>query len=139
MSCVIAFGRDGVYKYKCVITALIDMVARCETVGKYVLPVFRSLVAKELISAYKLTQVEAAQKLGTTQAAISQYVNSKRALKGAAELSSVMPKLQEMARETAKKVADGKMGEGEISLDFCKLCACFSEEEGRKISEDFSI
>jgi predicted transcriptional regulator len=56
------------------------MVARCETIGKYVLPVFRAFVAKELVNNHKFTQVEAAQKLGTTQAAISQYLNSKRAL-----------------------------------------------------------
>jgi uncharacterized protein len=118
---------------------LICMALRCETVGKYVLPVFRSLVAKELISTYKLTQVEAAQKLGTTQAAISQYVHSKRALKGAAQLSNVLPKLQEMARETARRVVEGKLGASEISVDFCKLCVCFSEEEVSKISQDFSI
>jgi predicted transcriptional regulator len=51
---------------------MIRMPSRCETVGKKVLPVFRSLIAKELMNTYNLTQVKAAQKLGTTQAAISQ-------------------------------------------------------------------
>ena len=38
------------------------MNPRCETIGKYVVPLYRSLIAKELINTYKLTQVEAAQK-----------------------------------------------------------------------------
>ena len=118
---------------------MIAMAARCETIGKYVLPVFRATVAKELISTYKLTQVEAAQRLGTTQAAISQYINSKRALKGVEQLGEVMPKLQAMARETAKNLAENKMGSGEISLDFCRLCSCFPQEKANKISEDFAI
>ena len=40
------------------------MNPRCEAIGKYVVPLFRSLVAKELINTYNLTQVEAAQKTG---------------------------------------------------------------------------
>jgi len=118
---------------------MITMVARCEAIGKYTLPVFRSLVAKELVTTYKLTQVEAAQKLGTTQAAISQYINSKRALKGTEQLGDVMPKLQAMALETAKNVVEGKIGPSEISLDFCKLCSCFPEGKTSKISDYFAI
>ena len=47
----------------------------CETVVRYVLPAFRSLVAKKLLEEYNFTQLEAARALGTTQAAISQYVH----------------------------------------------------------------
>ncbi len=115
------------------------MVARCEAMGKFGLPVFRSLVAKELITTYKLTQVEAAQRLGTTQAAISQYINSKRALKGVEQLGDIMPKLEAIARETAKNVAEQKINPGEISLDFCKVCACFPMEKANKLNDDFAI
>ena len=48
------------------------MKPSCEVVVKYVLPVFRAMVAKELIVKYKLSQNEVAQKLGITQAAVSQ-------------------------------------------------------------------
>ena len=115
------------------------MECRCETIGKLVLPVFRSLVAKELVTTYKLTQVEAAQKLGTTQAAISQYINSKRAFKGTKEISDVMPKLQAEAHETAKRLANNKISPEEITLDFCKLCATFSDTKTTKVREDFAI
>ena len=81
------------------------MNLRCETIGRYILPLFRSLVAKELINNYDLTQVEVAKKLGTTQAAISQYVNSKRAYKGAEQFEDILPKLETMAKNAAKCLA----------------------------------
>jgi len=115
------------------------MVARCETVGKYVLPVFRSLVARELITTYKLTQVETAQKLGTTQAAVSQYVNSKRAFKGAEKVGNIMPQLQTMARETARRLAKNEMHPSEISIDFCKSCPTFCGKGAPQSDDDFAI
>ena len=104
------------------------MGPRCETIGRYVLPIFRSLVAKELISTYGLTQFEAARKLGTTQAAVSQYVNSKRAFKGEKHLDLVLPKIQAIASSTAKRLAENEVGADEVTLDFCRLCSIFGEE-----------
>ena len=98
------------------------MNPRCEAIGKYVVPFFRSLIAKELINTYKLTQVEAAQRLGTTQAAISQYINSKRANKGMEQFSDTVPKIQAMANETAKRLANREITADQVTLDFCKLC-----------------
>ena len=115
------------------------MVARCETIGKYVLPVFRSLVAKELVNTYHFTQVDAALKLGTTQAAISQYINSKRAFKETERIGDLKPRLQALANETARRLAKGEMKAEQITFAFCKLCPSFPEEEVRKISEDFAI
>jgi hypothetical protein len=99
------------------------MNPRCEAIGKYVVPLFRSLVAKELINTYKLTQIEAAQKLGTTQAAISQYINSKRANKGMEQYSDITPKIQTMANETAKRLANKELSPEEVTVDFCKFCS----------------
>lgn len=101
------------------------MNPRCEAIGKFAVPLFRSLVAKELINTYNLTQVEAAHRLGTTQAAISQYVNSKRASKGAEQLGDIVPKIQAMASETAKRIANKEVTSDEVTVDFCKLCASF--------------
>ena len=115
------------------------MSARCETIGKYVLPVFRSLVAKELVTAHKLTQIEAAHRLGTTQAAISQYVNSKRAFKGTEQFGNILPKLQAMARVTAKQLANREITHEDISLDFCKLCLTFCGEESTQENQDYTI
>ncbi len=44
-----------------------------EIVIQDILPAVRALVAKELTAKYKLTQQQAAEKLGVTQAAVSQY------------------------------------------------------------------
>lgn len=44
-----------------------------EVVVQDVLPAVRALVAKQLVEKHKLTQQAAAEKIGVTQAAVSQY------------------------------------------------------------------
>jgi predicted transcriptional regulator len=105
-----------------------EMYPQCEAVGRYILPILRSLVAKELIEKYNLTQIEAARKLGTTQAAISQYLHSKRGCKGIADFEEILPLIQTAASETAEGIASGKMGADEIASNFCKLCASLWEK-----------
>lgn len=115
------------------------MVTQCEKIGKYLLPIFRSLVAKELVNTYNLTQTEAAQRLGTTQAAISQYVNSKRAFKSTEQFAGILPKIQVKARETARRLANKEMSAEEVGADFCNLCAVFSEVEIDQTGDDYVI
>jgi predicted transcriptional regulator len=115
------------------------MSARCEAIGKYVLPVFRSHVAKELVNTYHFTQVDAAQKLGTTQAAISQYINSKRAFKGTQQFGDVLPKIKDTAKTTAKRLAKNEIIWDEVTRDFCKLCLTFSNAEVERMGEDYVI
>jgi predicted transcriptional regulator len=115
------------------------MSARCETIGKYVLPVFRSFVAKELINTHHLTQVEASKKLRTTQAAVSQYVNSKRAIKGTQQFNDVLPKIQAEAKETAKRLANNETTWDEVTLDFCRLCITFYRTEENKSGDNYTI
>jgi hypothetical protein len=98
------------------------MSPRCETIAKLGLPLFRSLVAKELVNTYNLTQMEAAEKLGTTQAAISQYLSSKRASACARQLDDVLPEIQAMANETARKLFKNQIGPREVSMNFCNIC-----------------
>ena len=115
------------------------MSARCETIGKFIVPVFRSLVAKELICTFNLTQVEAAKKLKTTQAAVSQYLNSKRAIRGAEQFSDILPKIQIEAKETAKRLAKNETNWDEVTLDFCKLCLTFYKTEESTTGDNYSI
>jgi predicted transcriptional regulator len=115
------------------------MTLRCEAIGKYLLPLFRSLVAKELINNYYLTQVEVAKKLGTTQAAISQYVNSKRAYKGAEQFEDILPRLETMAKNAAKCLANGELNLEKISVDFCKLCSSSCTSETGQTDVDYCI
>lgn len=103
----------------------------CEIVARYVLPAFRSYVAKELIKKHHFTQVEAAQKLGTTQAAISQYIHSKRGYKGSEEFEVILPRVQSVAAETAELIAAEEINTDEVMLSFCKLCT--SLREGKQL------
>ena len=115
------------------------MSARCESIGKFVLPIFRSSVAKELINTYHLTQVEAAKKLKTTQAAVSQYINSKRAIKGIEQFNDVLPRIQSEAKKTAKRLANNETTWNEVTLDFCKLCLTFYRTEESKTGDNYTI
>jgi len=103
------------------------------------MPIFRALVAKELVGTHHLTQVEAAQRLGTTQAAISHYINSKRAVKGIDQVGKVLPRIQAQAKKTAKRLATGEIAWAEVTIDFCKICITFSETEVAAAAEDYVI
>jgi uncharacterized protein len=101
------------------------MDPQCEIIGKYALPLYRSMLAKELVQKHHLSQTEAAKKLGTTQAAVSQYLSSKRAYKGIHQVQEYLPKIQAMAQETAEKLVSKEISPGDLTLDFCKLCSTF--------------
>lgn len=101
------------------------MDPQCEVIGKYVLPIFRSMLAKELVQKYHLSQTETAKKLGTTQAAVSQYLSSKRAYKGLAHVEMFLPKIQIMAEETAKRLVNKEINAEDLTADFCGLCSTF--------------
>jgi len=93
----------------------------CESVVKLVLPAFRSLVAKELIEKYNFSQVAAAKKLGTTQAAVSYYLYSKRGEKRMKELEAI-PSVQSMTNKVASGIATQSLSPFEAMLKFCELC-----------------
>ncbi|MBS7634117.1 helix-turn-helix domain-containing protein [Candidatus Bathyarchaeota archaeon] len=82
----------------------------------------RSYIARELIEKHRLTQVEVAEKLGTTQAAISQYLRLKRGHKGLTQFENMLPVIQEAAREIADKIASENVSSEEIMLKICELC-----------------
>jgi predicted transcriptional regulator len=106
------------------------MSITCESVARRILPLYRSLVAKELLAKYNYTQVEAAKKLGTTQAAISQYLNSKRGYKGVSDYGEIAQLVQDAAAKVAKRMAESVMSAEEFGESFCELCAIV--RQGRK-------
>lgn len=93
----------------------------CEVVAQYVLPAFRSLIAKTLIEEHNFSQVATAKELGITQASISQYLYSKRGEKIMKQLEKV-PQVQFSAKEIARNIADGKFTPIDAMQSFCKLC-----------------
>ena len=108
------------------------MDPQCELIGKYVLPIYRSLLARELVEKYHFSQTQAAKHLGTTQAAVSQYLSSKRAFKGIEHVEQFLPKIEAMASETAKKIVNKEISAGEVTVDFCHLCTTFCKKDSSK-------
>jgi hypothetical protein len=94
----------------------------CEYIARHFLPLYRAFVAKELIEKYGYTQEQAAEKLGTTQPAISQYLSAKRGRKGNSNYDEVEPLVKALAAEAAESVAKTKMTPEEFSDSFCDLC-----------------
>ncbi|MDQ1279880.1 MAG: uncharacterized protein QG670_1142 [Thermoproteota archaeon] len=105
----------------------------CEAFARSVLPIFKGLVAKELTEKYSFTQLEAAQKLGITQASISYYINAKRGRKDRVQLEEILPAIQDVAFETAKNIAIGKMSQEELSQSFCNICELLRKNKLMKI------
>ncbi|MEM2911675.1 MAG: XRE family transcriptional regulator [Candidatus Bathyarchaeia archaeon] len=99
------------------------MSLKCESVGHLVVPLIKAYIAKELIDNYHFTQVEVAEKLGITQAAVSQYLHQKRGLKGVEKLREFIPSIQNRAHEIAQEIAISKLSLEEISTKICEVCS----------------
>lgn len=99
----------------------------CELIVRYLLPAFRSLIAKELIEKYRFTQTEAAKKLGTTQAAISQYLGSKRGEKYIKEAEK-LPEAKKLIEEIARSIVEEKATTAQTMRKFCQLCKNLRKE-----------
>jgi predicted transcriptional regulator len=104
------------------------MYPACDLVARFILPIYRSLIAKDLIEKYRFTQITVAKHLGTTQAAISQYMNSKRGHKDIKQFETFIPLIQSIASETAKSIAFENLKEEKIMANFCKLCKTMRED-----------
>ena len=92
----------------------------CETMVHYIIPSIRALVARDLIEIYKMTQQEAAKRLGMTQPAVSQYKkhirgNRARMLE---KDSNINVKISELSRSLAKNEISYQEARGEI----CNIC-----------------
>jgi hypothetical protein len=98
---------------------------RCEIASRYLLPAFRSLIARELIEKHSFTQSKVAEKLGTTQASISQYLSSKRGEKYIKQLKND-PKIKSTIRELVDGLVDEKISSDEIMNQFCEICVSFT-------------
>lgn len=100
----------------------------CEIVVRYVLPTFRSMVAKELIEKYSMSQQVAAKKLGTTQAAVSYYLYDKRGDKRMKQLEAV-PSIRLAASKVAKGIASENFSTLDAMTVFCELCVSLRRKD----------
>jgi len=92
----------------------------CETASQYVLPTMRAVIAKRLMEKYKLTQQNAAIKLGLTQSAVSQYIRNLRGSK----IKSI-EKDENINKEIdifVDRIASGDMNSLAALNSFCNIC-----------------
>jgi predicted transcriptional regulator len=91
----------------------------CEAMVREVLTSARAFIAKKLIEEYHVSQSKAAELLGTTQPAISQY---KRELRGKKHIFEKDPEVLEMMDSLAKRLAEGGLTHKQSLYEFCKIC-----------------
>lgn len=88
---------------------------------KEVIPAMRAYIAKKLVEAYGLSQKQAAQKLGTTQPAISQYKRGVRGYK-AASLFLQNQQVLDNLNNLSKSIATTDVSDYQITLELFKAC-----------------
>ncbi len=93
----------------------------CELITRYVLPAIRALIAKELIEKHGFSQVTAAKRLGITQAAISQYLYSKRGKKYLEKIGSV-DEVKQLTDKFADEIAKDTINGMEFMEQICNIC-----------------
>jgi len=92
----------------------------CEILVDEVLPTLRALIGKRLVETYGLSQKNAAERLGLTQPAISQY---KRELRGyRASVLADNPKIIGAIDAAAKKLATGNVAVSAVAGELSELC-----------------
>ncbi len=104
------------------------MKTPCEYAIKEIIPAIRALIAKNLCSKYGFTQVEAAKKLGITQAAISQYLSLKRGGKRIKKLRT-LPEIKIFIEEVSRDIAKGDRLKKDLSNKLCLICKTIRKKE----------
>lgn len=94
----------------------------CEIVVWYVLPSIRSELAKDLVKL-GLSQKEVSERLGITQAAVSQYANEKRG-----KTIKFKENVKEIVKELAKDMARDDTF-GNLTLRICEICMQIQRNE----------
>ncbi len=100
----------------------------CQFAVSKLIPAFRGIIAKQLINKHGLTQEQAASKLGLSQVAVSNYLNSKRAIECDVILGDDFVLVHSLACETAEKLANEKITTDEMINGFCNLCMKLKED-----------
>jgi len=98
----------------------------CEIIVSSILPALRAIVTKNLMEDYGYSQTKAAQVLGISQPAISQYKKEIRG-SGVKVLQSnkeVMKAIKKMSEE----IASGNAKPIQLQKRFCEICGTIRKE-----------
>ena len=91
----------------------------CEIIVKFLLPMIRASIAKELVDHYGLTQQVAAEKLGITQSAVSRYIKDQR---GKTSIFGDNSQIKQYIEDIVKNVTEGNENLIETIGSMCKIC-----------------
>jgi predicted transcriptional regulator len=90
----------------------------CELIVWYVLPSIRRELARELVEKHHLSQAEVARRFGVTDAAISQYLKSKRGTSKEIENSGKYDEFRKELEQSAVRIVNGS----DIVTETCRIC-----------------
>ena len=94
------------------------MKVPCEIIVWEILPIIRKEFAKSLIKNHSLTQRQAAEKLGLTEASVSRYISGKR--------GEIKKLNKEMMEEIQKSTTRIYTGDSLILVEeICRICNIF--------------
>jgi len=91
----------------------------CEIAVKCLIPPVRALIAKELTTKHKLTQMKAAELLGVSQPAISLY---QRNIRGIAIDLEKDQEIMEQVKNMASALAKENLAYKDFIQMFCEIC-----------------
>lgn len=97
----------------------------CETMAMYIIPAVRAMVARDLIEKYRMTQKEAAKRLGMTQPAVSQYKKHLRGIR--TKILDNETKIGSMISQISSSLAKNEMSHEEAAVEICKICKYIRE------------
>lgn len=97
----------------------------CETMALYVIPAIRAMVARDLIEEYKMTQKEAAKRLGMTQPAVSQYKKHLRGIR--TKVLDSDAKIGSMIARISSALAKNEITHEEAAVEICEICKYIRE------------
>jgi predicted transcriptional regulator len=93
----------------------------CETIVIAILPAIRSLLARELVENHSMSQTKAAELLGITQPAISQYLSQKRGDQLTDALKS-LPDVRTAIETLAKGITSDSATQKDAVRTICTIC-----------------
>ncbi len=98
------------------------MKTPCEIIVWNIVPVIKKEIAKSLINEFRFNQKITAEKLGTTEAAVSRYISGKR---GALEITDkdILNEISKSARRIANK------NSSVLIMEICRICRLFRSKE----------
>jgi predicted transcriptional regulator len=99
----------------------------CEVVTTSVLPSIRSIMTRELMTTYNMTQQEIAETLGLTQPAVSQYKRQSRGSK--VKILEEEKEILDMIKGLTKDIVDKRVNTRQVNQRFCQVCKKIREKK----------